>query len=1066
MVISTKEELREHIHQIHNLIRNSGAGYGFEALKIFNFFYSLKILEQSWEKLGLKGKKFSEFVSYINDEQKKFTDDFIIGNKIVNFIFNTDDDDLGLLYELNQHKDLQKIVVSKIPNSCSPEFYIKIILEINKIPVVNIKNSNDIVNDKFDVDIKGKTYEYFIGRDKNTNQELGAYFTDRHIINSAFDIIKPELTSTGKVQTMIDPFGGSGGMTLSYIQYLIKNNKNINWKENITAINHFDMMDIVVKSCALETFALTGSIPKMEEQFIITNSFKYEFGFNHCIKTNSGNKYNYVLTNPPFGGDKNKISEEIKKLMDELKKRYYIENDDDDKSSNSKCDKKTKKKTLDWVEDWAKDQFNELKIKLRDAEVRIQSQQVNFDTCSRRIQKFCIDYDSKIKEKYEKNKEFKDIYTDFKLKDTPSSNDKEGCSLILVMDLLDKDGVCLCVLKEGVLFDNKYSAVRKCLIDNYNVTHIISIPPDQFENTTTKTSIVIFKNNGQTEKIKFSEFQVEKYKEDTYEVKIVDLDILDENTKKIINIKAPRMYLTAHKDQIIKVKNIYKTTASYEKISAPTIKKLASGDKNYYYYSLNYKDYLQDDTYCSKGFILTKLKDLIKYKPKSKRQASFENPDGKYRFYTSSDKIKYCIECDIDDENLNLIFGTGGRGSLFIDNKFSCSADNFVCYTDNDDKTKYIYNYIKNNWKKFLFKMFNGSTLGHINKAKLDEYIIPFPKDIYKLKSQLNKLSILQNKISEITESIPQKEKVICNRINELTQNGEEGVDWNKYEFETCIEYLPKLINIKQKEAKKNGKYKFYTNGEYKNLYVDKCMYDKKYIIFGFVGNLAINIDKNFSVMDREVYVLNSKVSSNDYMYYLLKSNLDSFEKLSHSSTISRISKDVIKNINLKVLKQKVITKNKLDQMFEEIDKLKEDLEKTKVEYKIEINKFMEPLKDPNESDNLDENESDTENNSETEPIITNNKSNLKITKKSSDTTSNNLIKESDLEADLELLQVNDKHTKINEKSKYIKSKSKINIVSDSESDSEVENKSKNKKISNNDSIDSSKKTKTKKSNL
>ena len=41
----TREQLKEYIHSIHDYIRNSGAGYGMDALKIFNVFYSLKILE-------------------------------------------------------------------------------------------------------------------------------------------------------------------------------------------------------------------------------------------------------------------------------------------------------------------------------------------------------------------------------------------------------------------------------------------------------------------------------------------------------------------------------------------------------------------------------------------------------------------------------------------------------------------------------------------------------------------------------------------------------------------------------------------------------------------------------------------------------------------------------------------------------------------------------------------------------------------------------------------------------------------------------------------------------------
>jgi type I restriction-modification system DNA methylase subunit len=42
---------------------------------------------------------------------------------------------------------------------------------------------------------------------------------------------------------------------------------------------------------------------------------------------------------------------------------------------------------------------------------------------------------------------------------------------------------------------NKYSKLRKVLIDNYNVTDVISVPQNAFENTGTKTSIIIFHNN-------------------------------------------------------------------------------------------------------------------------------------------------------------------------------------------------------------------------------------------------------------------------------------------------------------------------------------------------------------------------------------------------------------------------------------------------------------------------------------------------------------------------------------------------------------------------------------------
>ena len=80
------------------------------------------------------------------------------------------------------------------------------------------------------------------------------------------------------------------------------------------------------------------------------------------------------------------------------------------------------------------------------------------------------------------------------------ANDKESCSLLLIMMLLKEGGTGIGVLKEGIFFDGKYQMIRKALVENFNVKYVISIPSDQFENTTTKTSIVFFENTKEKTK--------------------------------------------------------------------------------------------------------------------------------------------------------------------------------------------------------------------------------------------------------------------------------------------------------------------------------------------------------------------------------------------------------------------------------------------------------------------------------------------------------------------------------------------------------------------------------------
>jgi hypothetical protein len=76
-------------------------------------------------------------------------------------------------------------------------------------------------------------------------------------------------------------------------------------------------------------------------------------------------------------------------------------------------------------------------MKIEKIEKKIsESQTVNLNSCSLRIIKF--------------GSENKLI-----------ANDKESCSLILMMELLEEDGVAVGVLKEGLFFDGKYKDLRK-----------------------------------------------------------------------------------------------------------------------------------------------------------------------------------------------------------------------------------------------------------------------------------------------------------------------------------------------------------------------------------------------------------------------------------------------------------------------------------------------------------------------------------------------------------------------------------------------------------------------------
>ena len=906
MSISTREQLKDLIHSIHDFIRNSGAGYGMKAMKIFNLFYGLKLIEGQFSKIKLPlFCKFSELVKEVN---KKNIED----SKIINIIQN-------ILNELFKDKNLKTFVWYPIPIDIHQDTYIHIIKQIDKIPL----NLNEVSDELYDVDLKGKVYEYFIGRDKSAISELGAYFTDRHIINFIMKKVDPELTKDGKVKTMIDPFGGSGGFTLTYIKYLNEQYENINWKTDLKNIYHYDMELDVIKLAGLEMFAITGEFPVITENGITgsmkrTNTFKDPF-----MKDGKRINFDYIFSNPPYGGDSNnKDSEEEKRL----KIIEYLKNDMNELKKNEKKNIAIIKKR--------ENQLDKLKEDSKNWKDEKDSKKVCYDTCSKeRIQAWVNEFNKGLKKEEKIN-----------------PNDKEACSLILFMDLLAEDGVCIGVLKEGVFFDGKYSKIRGHLLENFDVTHVISVPNDAFENTTTKTSIIIFKKKDETKKIIFSELVIETEEEDVFE------EIDDE------------IQLVKNKGDVIEVYDKYLCTASLKELTAPTIIKSKSKGKEVererFDYNLDYKKYLKDETFCPEGYELKKLGDLCEiidgyafktdeFKSKGIRLIQISNINDNRIIETQNDKF---VDQNKKYDNYipnkgDIIIGMTGNVNekisfLFNDNKYylnqrTCALTNFK----NDSLKYYVYDYWIN--QKIGDKAqedSNGSNQKNMSKNYLLNINIPIPKDLTKLKPQLDKVQKLHKQISDDTELIPQKEKEICELIKKMTSEGKKGVDYEEHKFEDLVEYQQKKIKYKAADAKNEGKYKFYTSSQDKIMFIDdEPMFKETMLIMGRKGSSSVHYDKLFSCEHDDVYVLKTKID-NRYMYNYIRLNISWFDNQMNGSTIKGTSKEILSKFIVKVPSLSTMKKYNLEKLFNEVDQIKERLETTKKEHEKEVNLLMKPF--------------------------------------------------------------------------------------------------------------------------
>jgi restriction endonuclease S subunit len=861
--ISNRDALRDKIHEIHNFLRNNGAGYGMNALKVFNVLYGLKKIEELnknrkyndedlYTKLNLKVPdcKFSyirELAEKVLKNKKNKDETPHTADDLFNHI------DISVLDSIRKDSKIEHLLFYEIPKNIRADVYVQLVKHIESISKIE---------DKFNVQLSGKVYEYFIGRDASAISELGAYFTDRHIVNYIYyEKLQPKPNDDGSITKMIDMFGGSGGFTTSYIDYLCKNYKDkIDWKTEIDKVFHYDMNEDVIKSAGLEMFSLTGEIPDKANLHHM-NSFKDEF---------DNEKFKLIVTNPPYGGDKQK---ETAKQMKRNKVKEYIK-----KILPTITDEQQKVKLNIQLTKITKDEKQELK----DAEI----QHVCLDqaVCSNRTRKYAHEHNLK-------------------------ANDKEGVSLIMLMDMVDIDGTVCGVLKEGVFFNKAYKDLRHCLIENFNVREVISVPQDQFENTSTKTSIIIFDNLADkktTSTVKFSEMVVERYEEDKFVM------------------QNGFVYLIENKGDISKVTDKEISRATREELLKNPI------------CSLNGKDYNKKVIECGEGFKLVKLGEIVKFLEKSKRKAGEGKEDGQYNFYTSSDKIMRCDIADYTQEAI--IIGDGGIANVKIDTMFSCSDHNFIITSKYN---YYLYHFLKGNMD-LLASLFNGSVLKNLPKNKLIDLQIPIPTTDQSIQQWIDKISKPFDEKNTKEKKLKTLELEIQSRIKEITENE----DCDEAELGSicdifCGKNLPKETAVK-------GIYNVYGGGN--------CSYThNKYNLEGFniiisrVGNNSIKlVNEKLYLTDNGFSLIINK--NKKYIGYYLQNNNDKILNIGNGSAQKVISKTSLSKIKIPIPKDKTLI-TALEPKFLEIEKLQDDIKQAETLYKQYIDELAKSaIKQPIET--------------------------------------------------------------------------------------------------------------------
>ena len=139
-------------------------------------------------------------------------------------------------------------------------------------------------------DVKGDIYEGLLEKNaEDTKSGAGQYFTPRALIAAMVECMRPEPS-----KTIADPACGTGGFFLAYYDYLAKNFKLDKAQKEFLKYKTFTGWEIVANTarlCLMNLFL--HNIGDMNSEPPITR--------NDSLISDWGQRFDYVLTNPPFG---------------------------------------------------------------------------------------------------------------------------------------------------------------------------------------------------------------------------------------------------------------------------------------------------------------------------------------------------------------------------------------------------------------------------------------------------------------------------------------------------------------------------------------------------------------------------------------------------------------------------------------------------------------------------------------------------------------------------------------------------------------------------------------------
>lgn len=192
----TREELIKIFADSNDLLRKEGLREGSERFTEFSNILFLKYISEIEERHERKGK-LRELSDDLSWDEIRYYDE----KKRIKHINNTIFKELATLYGSGDKTIFKDKLLIKNPRTLT--------IIIEKLSQIDLLNAES--------DVGGDAFEYFLKASVTVGNDLGEYFTPRHIINLMIDLVEPRIGDT-----IYDPACGTGGFLIASFEKLEK----------------------------------------------------------------------------------------------------------------------------------------------------------------------------------------------------------------------------------------------------------------------------------------------------------------------------------------------------------------------------------------------------------------------------------------------------------------------------------------------------------------------------------------------------------------------------------------------------------------------------------------------------------------------------------------------------------------------------------------------------------------------------------------------------------------------------------------------------------------------------